>query len=58
MSAATTRSDRPRDGELTTLVEAMLASYRGDPEVHHINRRYLPSRAEIINGGVVIAAGQ
>ncbi|MCC6646821.1 MAG: serine acetyltransferase [Polyangiaceae bacterium] len=30
------------------LVDALLKSYRDDPRAHHINRRFLPSRAEII----------
>ncbi len=34
--------------ELPALVDALLASYRGDPRAHHINRRFLPSRDEII----------
>jgi serine O-acetyltransferase len=34
--------------DLPQLVGALLASYRGDPRAHHINRRYLPSRDEII----------
>ncbi len=34
--------------ELPALVDAMLASYRSDPRGHHINRRCLPSRVEII----------
>ncbi len=33
---------------LTHLVDAMLASYENDARAHHINRRYLPSREEII----------
>ena len=34
--------------ELDDLVTALLKSYRADARGHHINRRYLPSRAEII----------
>ncbi len=33
---------------LTHLVDAMLASYENDSRAHHIDRRYLPSREEII----------
>ena len=36
------------DHELKGLVDALLHSYRTDPRGHHINRKYLPSRAEII----------
>src|SRR5437763_384397 len=36
------------DHELKGLVDALLHSYRTDTRGHHINRRYLPSRAEII----------
>ena len=36
------------DGELPQLVERMLASYRGDPRAQHVNRRFLPSRDEIL----------
>jgi len=35
-------------GELPRLVEGMLASYRGDPRAQHLNRRFLPSRDEIL----------
>jgi serine O-acetyltransferase len=35
-------------GELPQLVEGMLASYRGDPRAQHVNRRFLPSREEIL----------
>jgi serine O-acetyltransferase len=35
-------------GELPQLVEGMLASYRGDPRAQHVNRRFLPSRDEIL----------
>jgi serine O-acetyltransferase len=38
----------PRDHELKGLVDALLRSYRADARGHHINRKYLPSRAEII----------
>ena len=34
--------------ELPRLVDALVASYRQDARGHHINRRFLPSRAEII----------
>ncbi len=37
------------DHELKGLVDALLHSYRADARGHHINRRYLPSRAEIID---------
>jgi serine O-acetyltransferase len=33
---------------LASIADAMLASYRNDPRAHHINRRFLPSRDEII----------
>jgi len=33
---------------LPALVEGMLASYRGDPRAQHVNRRFLPSRDEIL----------
>jgi serine O-acetyltransferase len=33
---------------LSTLVEGMLESYRRDPRAQHINRRFLPSRDEIL----------
>jgi serine O-acetyltransferase len=36
------------EDELGPLVGAMLDSYRRSPQGHHINRRFLPSRAEII----------
>jgi serine O-acetyltransferase len=35
-------------GELPQLVERMVASYRGDPRAQHVNRRFLPSRDEIL----------
>ncbi len=35
-------------GELPQLVEGMLASYRRDPRAQHVNRRFLPSRDEIL----------
>jgi serine O-acetyltransferase len=38
-------SDRPT---LMTLADAMLASYQRDPRAQHINRRFLPSRVEIL----------
>lgn len=37
-----------RDNDLAELVEGLLESYRSDPRAHHINRRFLPSRDEII----------
>jgi serine O-acetyltransferase len=33
---------------LSNLVDALVQSYRADPRAHHINRRFLPSRDEII----------
>ena len=33
---------------LPALVEGMLASYRRDPRAQHVNRRFLPSRDEIL----------
>jgi serine O-acetyltransferase len=33
---------------LSTLVEGMLESYRRDPRAQHVNRRFLPSRDEIL----------
>ncbi len=36
------------DLELKGLVDALVRSYRADSRGHHINRKYLPSRAEII----------
>jgi serine O-acetyltransferase len=33
---------------LPGLVEGMLASYRRDPRAQHVNRRFLPSRVEIL----------
>lgn len=35
-------------GELGQVVQGMLRSYRSDPRGHHINRHFLPSRAEIL----------
>jgi serine O-acetyltransferase len=35
-------------GSLPSLVDAMLESYRDDPRGHHINKKFLPSRDEII----------
>jgi serine O-acetyltransferase len=35
-------------GELPRLVEGMLSSYRRDPRAQHVNRRFLPSRDEIL----------
>jgi len=37
------------DLELKGLADALLRSYRADPRGHHINRKFLPSRAEIID---------
>jgi len=34
--------------KLPALVEQMAASYRSDPRTHHIDRRFLPNRQEII----------
>ena len=34
--------------DLRTAVDAMLASYGADPRGHHIGRRYLPARGEIL----------
>lgn len=36
------------DGALPSLVDAMLESYREDSRGHHINKKFLPSRDEII----------
>ncbi len=36
------------DGSLPSLVDAMLEGYREDPRGHHINKKFLPSRDEII----------
>ncbi len=41
-------SSSPPEPSLQPLVDAMLASYRGDARAHHINKRYLPSRDEAI----------
>lgn len=41
-------SSNPPQPSLQPLVDAMLASYRGDPRAHHINKRYLPSRDEAV----------
>lgn len=38
-----------QDNDLPELVEGLLDSYRSDPRAHHINRRFLPSRDEIIS---------
>lgn len=35
-------------GALHETVEALLASYREDPRAQHVNRRFLPSRDEIV----------
>jgi len=40
--------DNPKGTGLPELVDALLASYRSDARGHHINRRFLPSRDEII----------
>ena len=45
--------ERARGGEgeaheLSEIVDAIVASYRRDPRAHHIGRRFLPSRDEII----------
>lgn len=37
------------DHELKDLALALLKSYRADARGHHINRKYLPSRAEIVD---------
>ena len=37
-----------RSASLPALVEGMLASYRRDPRAQHVNRRFLPSRDEIL----------
>ncbi len=36
------------NGELQQVVEAMLQSYRSNQSGHHLNRKYLPSRGEIL----------
>lgn len=36
------------DAALETLVDGVLASYRSDPRGQHVNRRFLPSRHEIL----------
>lgn len=36
------------DSDLPELVNSLVSSYRGDHRAHHINRRFLPSREEII----------
>ncbi len=41
-------ADSDRAATLDRLVDGMLASYRGDPRGQHINRRFLPSRDEIL----------
>lgn len=41
-------SQADHDVELPELVGALLESYRSDERAHHINRRFLPSRDEII----------
>jgi len=40
--------------ELDRLVEGLLDSYRRDPRGQHVNRRYLPSRDEIIEIGELL----
>jgi len=42
------QSSNPPEATLQPLVDAMLASYRGDARAHHINKRFLPSRDESI----------
>ena len=37
------------DPELTALTAALLATYRQDPRAQHIDRRYMPSKAEILD---------
>ncbi len=44
----TAPSEKPPAGELASLVGAMLASYRADPRGEFINKRFIPSRDEII----------
>ncbi len=41
-------SDRGPGGDLTALVGAFLESYREDPRAQFINKRFIPSRDEII----------
>jgi serine O-acetyltransferase len=36
------------DPQLSSIVDALLESYRSDPRGHHIDRHYLPSRTEIL----------
>ena len=36
------------DPQLSSIVDALLEGYRADPRGHHIDRHYLPSRAEIL----------
>lgn len=36
------------DGELHDIVEAIVASYRSDPRAQFVNRKFLPSRDEIV----------
>jgi serine O-acetyltransferase len=38
----------PADGRLGAVVDGLLASYRRDPRGQHVNRRFLPSRDEIL----------
>lgn len=38
----------PPDADLPELVDALLASYAEDPRAHHLGRKYLPSREEIL----------
>ncbi|HVO10230.1 MAG TPA: hypothetical protein VMX54_05690, partial [Vicinamibacteria bacterium] len=40
--------DGPPGPPLDDLVEGLLASYRRDPRGQHVNRRFLPSRDEIL----------
>ncbi len=48
MAESPCRQPRDADDDLPALVESLLESYRSDARGHHINRRYLPSRSEII----------
>jgi serine O-acetyltransferase len=45
---ANSRPDQDHDADLPEFVSALLESYRSDGRAHHINRRFLPSRTEII----------
>ncbi|RYG68609.1 hypothetical protein EON77_15360, partial [bacterium] len=48
MSAHGKLSTDGGEPDLSELARALLASYRADTRAHHINRRFLPSRSEII----------